>query len=198
MDLQEILSSVNPLPAIHRLLDVPFNPRKSEGQVNEPQKAERESKIVLDIFHETQQKYPKLPTNVLLAMAMDETGGAKNPPSATSSAGAKGLMQQLPAFMKDHKITDPADPSQTIPAAAKEITHNMKVFGNIEDSLAAYNMGRAKLLQYQKKGKELPKETRDYVENISAKLKDLGEGRPPGMPFMQYLTAELIKKEAKK
>lgn len=198
MDLQTILDSINPLPAIHSFLNVPqpssmAKPVKKE----EPTKKEevQRQKIVLDIFHETQQKYPELPPNILLGMAMDESGGSTHPPTALSEAGAKGMMQQMPAFMKDHKISDSTDPTQTVPAAAKELMHNLEVFGNIEDSLAAYNMGRAKLIKYQKKGLELPEETQKYVANISAKLQDLGSGRAPGMPFMQYLTTELIKKD---
>lgn len=203
MDLQTILNSVNPLVSISKTLGISPPPRLNvEGEGNQPpavpNQSQNQNKTVLDLFHETQQKYPKLPTNILLAIAMDESGGSSNPPASISPAGARGMMQQMPAFMKDYKITDSTDPSQTIPATAKELTYNMKVFGNIKDALAAYNMGRTKLIKYKDKGMELPEETRNYVENISAKLKDLGEGRPPGMSFMQYLTTELIKKEEKK
>jgi soluble lytic murein transglycosylase-like protein len=61
-------------------------------------------------------------------------------PNAVSSAGARGLMQFMPATAAGMGI-DPLDPAQAIDGAARYLTTQMRDFGSLELALAAYNAG---------------------------------------------------------
>lgn len=86
-------------------------------------------------------------------------------PEAVSRAGAKGLMQIMPANLKELKIKDPFDPRENIMGGARYLKQLIKRFnGELPLALAAYNAGPNVVERYQ--GIPPIKETEEFVERV--------------------------------
>ena len=96
-----------------------------------------------------------------LIAAVMETESRFNP-DAVSQAGARGLMQLMPATARGLGVTDASDPQQNILGGAKLLGQlSEKYKGNLELTLAAYNAGSGAV---DKHGGIPPyAETRKYV-----------------------------------
>jgi cell wall-associated NlpC family hydrolase len=68
-------------------------------------------------------------------------------PNAVSPAGARGLMQFMPATARDFGI-NPMDPAQAIDGAARKLAADLKSFGSVSLALAAYNAGGGAVRKY--------------------------------------------------
>jgi soluble lytic murein transglycosylase-like protein len=112
---------------------------------------------------EAAQKYGVDPA---LVAAVMETESRFNP-NAVSGAGAKGLMQLMPATARGLGVTDPSDPQQAILGGAKLLgVLTQKYGGTLELALAAYNAGSGAV---DKAGGIPPYgETRKYVPLVLA------------------------------
>jgi soluble lytic murein transglycosylase-like protein len=76
---------------------------------------------------------------LLAAVARAESGFD---PRARSSAGARGLMQLMPARARALGITDPDDPAQSLDGGARYLRQQLDAFdGDLRLALAAYNTG---------------------------------------------------------
>jgi len=87
-------------------------------------------------------------------------------PDALSKAGARGLMQLMPATARAYGVRDAADPSQNVHAGARYLRDLLNRYENdLELVLAAYNAGEAAVERY---GRTIPpfKETRRYVPKV--------------------------------
>ena len=85
--------------------------------------------------------------------------------SAVSHAGAKGLMQLMPATAKDMGVTDIFDIQQNIDGGAKYLRRMLDQFGgNVRKALAAYNAGPGTVIKYS--GRVPYPETRQYVKRV--------------------------------
>lgn len=61
---------------------------------------------------------------------------------AVSGKGAKGLMQLMPATIREMGIADPFDPEENVMGGTRYLRKNLDRFkGDVELSLAAYNAG---------------------------------------------------------
>jgi cell wall-associated NlpC family hydrolase len=98
--------------------------------------------------------------SILAAVAKVESGGN---PGAVSSAGARGLMQFMPATARGYGI-DPMDPAQAIDGAARMLTEQRNAFGTLELALAAYNAGPGAVRRHG--GIPPYSETRNYVRKV--------------------------------
>jgi soluble lytic murein transglycosylase-like protein len=86
-------------------------------------------------------------------------------PRAVSSAGARGLMQLMPANIKTLKIKNPFDPRENIMGGARYLKLLISRFGGkLPLAIAAYNAGPGVVEQYQR----IPpfKETQDFVHEV--------------------------------
>jgi len=88
-------------------------------------------------------------------------------PDATSPAGAKGLMQLMPATGKRFKCDDLTDKACNVEAGTKYLAWLLKRFnGDVTLALAGYNAGEGAVDKYQ--GVPPYHETEDYVKKIVA------------------------------
>lgn len=62
-------------------------------------------------------------------------------PRAQSHAGARGLMQLMPATARSLGVADSYDPVQAVPGGARYLARQIARFGTYELGLAAYNAG---------------------------------------------------------
>lgn len=88
-------------------------------------------------------------------------------PNATSSAGAKGLTQLMPATARSLGVTDATDPVQALDGGAKYLRQMLDQFGGDERlALAAYNAGPGAVTRFG--GIPPYAETKAYVEKVLA------------------------------
>ena len=86
-----------------------------------------------------------VPYSLLAATAKAES--AYNP-AATSSAGAEGLMQIMPANFSSLGVSNPFDPQQSANAGAKYLSQLYAQYGDWETALIAYNEGPGALASH--------------------------------------------------
>lgn len=86
-------------------------------------------------------------------------------PSAISRAGARGLMQLMPATAADHGVADIHSPRQNIEGGVRHLRLLLERFeGNVTLALAAYNAGAGAVDKYN--GIPPYQETQHYVRKV--------------------------------
>lgn len=94
-------------------------------------------------------------------------------PRAVSHAGAKGLMQLMPAAAKRFGVRDRFDPDQNIKGGVKYLAFLIKHFkGDMKKVIAGYHAGEGNVRKY--KGVPPFRYTRGYVKNVSLVYSKLG------------------------
>jgi hypothetical protein len=111
-----------------------------------------------------------LPPALLAAVAKVESNYN---PNAVSPAGARGLMQFMPATARDYGI-NPMNPAQAIEAAARKLAADLKTFGSVQLALAAYNAGAGAVRQHG--GIPPYAETQAYVPKVLAAMSRIERG----------------------
>jgi soluble lytic murein transglycosylase-like protein len=89
-------------------------------------------------------------------------------PLAISPRGAVGLMQIMPALVKQYGLEDPFDPTHNLEAGMRHLRRLLQRF-DIRRALAAYNAGEAAVARYG--GVPPYRETEDYVRRILAAIR---------------------------
>ena len=113
-----------------------------------------------------------------LARAIYEKETKSGKDVRTSPAGAKGHMQLMPATARSLGVKDINDPRQNMEGAAKLLNELLRTFkGDAALAAAAYNTGPTNV---RKAGNKVPniKETRDYVNFVSARNPNPGAPVP--------------------
>jgi hypothetical protein len=113
-----------------------------------------------------------VPLSWVRAVMMAESGGRMTVRGRliTSSAGAMGLMQIMPATYRDlraryHLGPDPFDPGDNIFAGAAYLRALYERYG-YPNLFAAYHGGPGRLDAYFERGTGLPRSTRAYLDRI--------------------------------
>ncbi|WP_442920201.1 lytic transglycosylase domain-containing protein [Mesorhizobium sp. WSM4935] len=119
-----------------------------------------------------------VPAALIRAVMRQESAGDAR---AVSSAGARGLMQIMPATWDDLRArwslgADPFDPRDNILAGTAYLRELHDRFGS-PGFLAAYNAGPARYEAYLA-GRPLPAETRAYVASLAPLARGLATARP--------------------
>jgi len=92
-------------------------------------------------------------------------------PTATSSAGARGLMQLMPQTAASLGVSDAYDPAQNIRGGTRYLRALLDRFGSVELAVAAYNAGPSAVERYG--GVPPYAETRSYVRSVLARYRAL-------------------------
>ncbi len=114
-----------------------------------------------DLFATAGTRHGVAPT-LLAAVAKQESGFN---PSAVSHAGARGLMQIMPATARGLGV-NPDVPAQAVDGAARLLKDLISEFGRVDHALAAYNAGPGAVHRYG--GIPPYRETRAYVPAVLA------------------------------
>lgn len=123
--------------------------------------SQKETTDLDQIFASASKKYD-VPVNLLKAVAKAESNFN---PKARSGAGARGIMQLMPATARSLGVADPFDAEQNIMGGAKYLSQMLRKFdGNTQLALAAYNAGPGNVLKYG--GIPPFKETINYVKRV--------------------------------
>ncbi len=104
-----------------------------------------------------------VPVELICGVILQESAGKSR---AVSHAGAKGLMQLMPATAKRFGVKNVFDPVQNIEGGTKYLSWLLKKFdGKMELALAGYNAGEGNVMKY---GNKIPpfKETQHYVPSV--------------------------------
>lgn len=113
-----------------------------------------------DLFNRAGQTYGVDPS-LLAAVARQESGFDAG---AVSPAGARGLMQLMPATAQGLGVNDSFDPAQAVDGAARLLRDLLDRFGRVDLALAGYNAGPGAVLRYD--GIPPYPETQNYVRSI--------------------------------
>ena len=115
-----------------------------------------------DTYFHAAAKDTGVDVHLLKAVARVESGFD---PRAVSKAGAKGLMQLMPATARHLGVTDVFDPAESIRAGASYLAGLLNRFhGDLVRALAAYNAGPAAVARHD--GLPPFAETRAYVRRV--------------------------------
>ena len=132
----------------------------AEGQSYGDSKSGRSGKFA-DIIEAAAEKYDVDPVLVRSVIQAESNFN----PHAVSSAGAKGLMQLMPATAAGLGVKDPFDPVDNIYGGVK-LLHRLltRYDGNVQLALAAYNAGPGAVDRFG--GIPPYRETQTYVSRI--------------------------------
>jgi hypothetical protein len=86
-----------------------------------------------------------------------------------SPVGARGIAQFMPGTAAERGLKNPFDPFQALPASAAFLRDLVEQFGNFGLAAAAYNGGPGRVSRWLAGKGGLPKETRDYVVQITGR-----------------------------
>jgi hypothetical protein len=112
-------------------------------------------------------------------------------PWAVSPVGAQGVAQFMPATANAMGLEDPFDPLQALPYSAKLLRELRAQFGNLGLAAAAYNAGPARVVDWLKKRRKLPEETRNYVTLITGHAPDRWRDSDADNPLATRLSSRV-------
>lgn len=117
----------------------------------------------LDDFARQAAETYGVPPEILLGI---KNAGEKSNSTQTSPAGARGVMQFMPATAREMGLTDPTDPLASIDAGARYLRKLHNAYGSWDAAVAHYNGGGAQAAIVRGGGKPTIPETAAYLERV--------------------------------
>lgn len=152
----------------------PFDPINAQASFETPvaisnsfpvESATANQSLILPLINTLAPRYG-LDPKLVAAVVQQESGFS---PTATSPAGAMGLMQLMPSTAKMLNVTAPYDPVANLEGGMKYLSELLtRYHGDISLALAAYNAGPEAVDTYQ--GIPPYPQTQAYVSDILATL----------------------------
>jgi Transglycosylase SLT domain len=112
----------------------------------------------------------RLPVSLLTRLIWHES---RFQVAAVSRVGAEGIAQFMPETADERGLTNPLNPEQAIPEAAKLLAELDRRFGNLGLAIAAYNAGPGRVASWLSGAVTLPRETRTLVRAVTGRSADL-------------------------
>jgi hypothetical protein len=106
-----------------------------------------------------------------------------------SSKGAMGIAQFMPERAHESGLANPFDPLQALPASARLLRDLRAQFGNLGFAAAAYNAGPKRVSDWLAHGGTLPRETREYVVDVTGRSADEWRKTPPADADLHFVRA---------
>jgi soluble lytic murein transglycosylase-like protein len=119
--------------------------------------------LILSLVQQAARRH-QLEIELLLAVIRQESGFNH---MAVSRAGARGLMQLMPATAERYGVQRIYDPGENIAGGSAYLRDLLDEFGRVDLALAAYNAGEGAVRRY---GNRIPPfdETANYVASVMA------------------------------
>ena len=134
---------------------------KPKPEIDQKPTVLSERKVIENCVQKAAAKY-SLPPALIKAVIRAESNFQVG---AVSPAGARGLMQLMPATAKELGVTDCFDIDQNIDGGAKYLRRMLDRFdGNVKHALAAYNAGPGTVIKYN--GRVPYPETQQYIKRV--------------------------------
>lgn len=129
-------------------------------------------------YSELEKRYG-LPAGLLSAISMQESRGN---PNATSYVGAKGEFQFMPATARRFGIAgQERNTAVASEAAAKYLSQHLRMFGDLDKAIAAYNAGEGNIQKVKwdtiMSNRFAKGQTFDYVKNVRGYLSFMNGGK---------------------
>lgn len=86
---------------------------------------------------------------------------------AVSPKGARGVAQFMPGTAAERGLSNPFDPEEAIPQAARLLADLDQRFGNTGLAIAAYNAGAKRVSDWLDRTEPLPRQTRNFVLTVT-------------------------------
>lgn len=150
-----------PLFAIGSAALLLFRPGKKSGTSFPAISFKQPPAHILNALKIASKRYG-VPLNILKGVAHTES---RYNPRAVSRAGARGLMQLMPAVIRTYGITDAFDPVQNALGGARWLSKLYRKYNNWPKAIAAYNWGPGNVDRKPR----LPPQTQAYVKNVMGK-----------------------------
>lgn len=132
----------------------------------ETRKALRFNAVELDTYAREVEARNGLPAGLLVAI---KNAGERSNSNQVSPAGARGVMQFIPATYRQFGKGDPTDPVNSIDAAGAYFADLLKRYnGNVDAAITEYNGGVRQAQRVAAGGKPTVKETADYLPRVKA------------------------------
>lgn len=90
-------------------------------------------------------------------------------PLTRSGDRAEGIAQFMPGTAAERGLFEPFDPREALPKSGAFLAELRSEFGNLGLAAAAYNAGPQRVHDYLAGGRDLPLETRNYVQAITGR-----------------------------